>query len=197
MGTNRKSHLNIRKNFTMGRVAEQRACGASVLGDVWDPTGHGPEQPAVGHPTLERPQPHPSLSLGSSVLRTAGLCGFCGGVMFSNSQPSFPWMWTKIDAWLVIRLLIQITDQSWPKGQTANIFHQADSLKLHPSHMRCACLSAYRNGVWCIDGGKNWWNLTKTRADKWPDTLSIYTVVLKRWDFIFCFWCFQSGKSQQ
>lgn len=39
--------------YYMGRVA-QRGCGVPILGGAQDPTGHDPEQPAIGEPALGR-----------------------------------------------------------------------------------------------------------------------------------------------
>ena len=46
--------LNTRKNFTEGdgalEQAAQRDCGVYFSGDIQDPPGQGPGQPAVGDP---------------------------------------------------------------------------------------------------------------------------------------------------
>jgi len=52
----RKFHLNMRKNFFPLRVTEpwkqaaQGGCGVSFSGDIQDPPGQAPMQPAVGDP---------------------------------------------------------------------------------------------------------------------------------------------------
>jgi len=52
----RKFQLNMRKNFFTfeddGALeqAAQRGCGVSFSGDMQDPPGQGPVQPAVGDP---------------------------------------------------------------------------------------------------------------------------------------------------
>jgi len=51
----RKFHLNRRKNFFTLRVtaleqAAQGGCGVSFSGDIQDPPGQGPVQPALGDP---------------------------------------------------------------------------------------------------------------------------------------------------
>jgi len=53
----RKFQLNMRRNFfTEGdgavEQAAQRSCGVSFSGDIQDPPGQGPVQPAVGDPAL-------------------------------------------------------------------------------------------------------------------------------------------------
>ena len=55
----RKFQLNMRKNFFTLRVMEpwnrqaaQRGCGVSFSGDIQDPPGQGPLQPALGDPAL-------------------------------------------------------------------------------------------------------------------------------------------------
>jgi len=56
----RKFHLKVRKSFfyckhdqTLAQVA-QRGCGVSILEDIQNLTGRGPEQRAVGDPALSR-----------------------------------------------------------------------------------------------------------------------------------------------
>jgi len=53
----RKFHLNMRKNFFPEgdgalEQAAQRGCGFSFSGDIQDPPGRRPVQPAVGDPAL-------------------------------------------------------------------------------------------------------------------------------------------------
>jgi len=54
----RKFQLNMRKNFFPLRVTEpwkqaaQGGCGVSFSGDIRDPPGRGPGQPATGGPAL-------------------------------------------------------------------------------------------------------------------------------------------------
>lgn len=68
MGTNGKSHLNVRKSVTAVRVVKQRGCGVSVLRDVRDLTGPVPEQPAAGHPALEGPLASAICQSGEALL---------------------------------------------------------------------------------------------------------------------------------
>jgi len=50
--------LNTMTNFFEGDRAliqvAQRGCGASFSGDIQNPPGHGPVQPALGEPSLAR-----------------------------------------------------------------------------------------------------------------------------------------------
>jgi len=57
----RKFHLNMRKNFFTLRGTEhwnrlclnnQKGCGVSSSGDIQNPIGRGPVQPALGDPAL-------------------------------------------------------------------------------------------------------------------------------------------------
>jgi len=47
--------LNVFSNLNDSMIAVEQAaqggCGVSFSGDIQDPPGHGPEQPAVGDPT--------------------------------------------------------------------------------------------------------------------------------------------------
>lgn len=68
-----KWQLDIGKNFFYHEGSQTlkllalRVCGISVLGRVWDLTGHSPEQPALARPPLSR-EPHVPSNLSYSIV---------------------------------------------------------------------------------------------------------------------------------
>ena len=81
----KKFHLNIRENLfscegdcTLEQVAA-RGCGVSVLGDIKNPTGHGPGQPAVVDTTLSRRAGLDLLQRYLPISTPLSFCELCSG----------------------------------------------------------------------------------------------------------------------
>ncbi|KAK4829453.1 hypothetical protein QYF61_004671, partial [Mycteria americana] len=82
----KKFHLSIRKSLfycdgdrTLKWVA-QRSCGACILGDIQNPTGHGPGQPAVVHPALNKGFRLGDLQSLTSALHFGVLIVLCSSI---------------------------------------------------------------------------------------------------------------------